>query len=107
MVNIFNIAMIFLFLSVGLIGWTVGFRNGMSKTNKTKKDIVLKVVHELQYLTKLYPLQNLFRRCLGYRPMPILMYHSVGEPPIQLYNLSLDTFERQMRIFTKNERCIR
>jgi len=35
------------------------------------------------------------------------MYHSVGEPSKYLYNLSLNTFKRQMLFISTNYKCIR
>ncbi len=46
------------------------------------------------------------RRAIGYRRLPILSYHAVGEEPRSSCSLSLSVFERQIEILRRHFRVI-
>ncbi len=79
----------------------------MTKKQKPANLRIFRMVHQLQHRFKFYRINNCLRRALGYKSFPILMYHSVGEPVISRYNLSLDAFTSQMLFLSTHYRCIR
>jgi peptidoglycan/xylan/chitin deacetylase (PgdA/CDA1 family) len=79
----------------------------MTKNKKQNGSLAYKKIDRLQLILGFYHFNNGLRRVLGYRRVPILMYHSVGGPILSRYNLSVDAFTSQMEFLSNHYRFVR
>jgi peptidoglycan/xylan/chitin deacetylase (PgdA/CDA1 family) len=78
----------------------------MTQKKMPARSLIYKNVDRMQFIIGFYHVNNALRRTLGYQSLPIVMYHSVGEPDVNQYNLSLDAFRSQMHFLCSHCRCI-
>jgi peptidoglycan/xylan/chitin deacetylase (PgdA/CDA1 family) len=74
---------------------------------ENKKRKILRYFHRFVNSTQLMKLYFISRRSLGFKHIPILVYHTIGNDENGVFNVHPDSFEKQIRFISANFKILR